>query len=237
MVDILAIGVHPDDVELSCSGTVIKLVEKGYTLGMVDLTKGELGTRGTPELRVKEAEDAAKILGAKYRTNLGMKDGLFEINEENLLKIVVEIRKSKAAIVFANAIKDRHPDHGRAAKLVSQACFLAGLRKIKTTHENKVQKAWRPKNVFHYIQDRYHEPDFIFDITGTLPKKMEAIMAFKSQFYDPDSPEPSSPISGKDFLEFLEGRARQFGREAGFEHGEGFTSAKKIGVKDVFDLG
>ena len=236
MVDILAIGVHPDDVELSCVGTLIKHIELGYTVGLVDLTKGELGTRGTGEIRLAEAEDAAKILGAKFRENLEMRDGLFEINEENLMKVVSSIRAHRPKIVLANALEDRHPDHGRAAKLVHQACFLAGLRKIETMRDGKAQEHWRPKNVYHYIQDRNLIPDFVTDISGVIDKKMEVIMAFKSQFYDPNSKEPKSPISGKDFMDFVVSKSRAFGREAGFEYGEGFNTAKKIGVSDLFDL-
>ncbi|MCL4109871.1 UNVERIFIED_CONTAM: hypothetical protein GTU68_028780 [Idotea baltica] len=235
-VDILAIGVHPDDVELSCSGTLLEQIENGYSVGLVDLTQGELGTRGSAEIRLQEALDASKIMGADFRENLGMRDGLFEINEENLLKVVVAIRAHRPKVVLANAIEDRHPDHGRAAKLVHQACFLAGLRKIVTSKDGKEQEAWRPKNVFHYIQDRAVEPDFVFDISNVIEQKMEVIRAFKSQFYDPNSKEPSSPISGSDFMEFIVAKARNFGREAGFEYAEGFTTYKKIGVQDLFDI-
>lgn len=236
IVDILAIGVHPDDVELSCSGTLLEQIENGYSVGLVDLTQGELGTRGSAEIRLKEAEDAANLLGADFRENLGMKDGFFEFSENNLRKIIVSIRAHRPKIVLANAIKDRHPDHGRAAKLVHQACFLAGLRKIETELNGKSQEAWRPKNIYHYIQDRAVEPDFVFDISNVIEQKMEVIRAFKSQFYDPDSKEPSSPISGKDFMDFIVAKASNFGREAGFQYAEGFTSAKKIGVQDLFDI-
>ncbi|GLR15714.1 bacillithiol biosynthesis deacetylase BshB1 [Portibacter lacus] len=235
-VDILAIGVHPDDVELSCSGTLLEQIENGYSVGLVDLTQGELGTRGSAEIRLQEALDASKILGAEFRENLGMRDGLFEINEENLLKLVVSIRAHRPKIVLANAIRDRHPDHGRAAELIHQACFLAGLRKIETSKDGVQQEAWRPKNVFHYIQDRALEPDFVFDISNVIEQKMEVIKAFKSQFYDPNSKEPPSPISGSDFMEFILAKARNFGREAGFEYAEGFTTYKKIGVQDLFDI-
>ena len=235
-VDILAIGVHPDDVELSCSGTLLEQIENGYSVGLVDLTQGELGTRGSAEIRLQEALDASKILGAEFRENLGMRDGLFEINEENLLKLVVSIRAHRPKIVLANAIRDRHPDHGRAAELIHQACFLAGLRKIETSKDGVQQEAWRPKNVYHYIQDRALEPDFVFDISNVIEQKMEVIKAFKSQFYDPNSKEPPSPISGSDFMEFILAKARNFGREAGFEYAEGFTTYKKIGVQDLFDI-
>lgn len=235
-IDILAIGVHPDDVELSCSGTLLEQIENGYSVGLLDLTRGELGTRGTPEIRMQEAENAANLLGAEFRDNLEMKDGLFEINEENLKKIIVSIRKYRPRVVLANAIQDRHPDHGRAAQLVHQACFLAGLRKIETELNGIAQEAWRPKNVYHYIQDRALEPDFVFDISNVIDQKMAVIKTFKSQFYDPDSKEPSSPISGQDFMDFIRAKARNFGREAGFEYAEGFTSYKKLGVQDLFDL-
>lgn len=236
IVDILAIGVHPDDVELSCSGTLLKQIAQGYSVGLVDLTAGELGTRGSAEIRLKEAQDAANLLGAQFRENLGMKDGFFEITQENLLKIIVSIRAHRPKIVLANAISDRHPDHGRAAKLVHQACFLAGLRKIETLENGKPQEFWRPKNVYHYIQDRALEPNFVFDISGVIEQKMRVIRAFKSQFYDPDSKEPMSPISGQDFMDFIVAKARNFGREAGFEYAEGFTSYKKLGIQDLFDL-
>lgn len=236
MVDILAIGVHPDDVELSCSGTLLKHIGLGYSVGLVDLTRGELGTRGTAKIRLEEAEDAARIMGAQFRDNLEMRDGLFEISEENLLKVVRSIRTYQPKILFANAIEDRHPDHGRAAQLVHQASFLAGLRRIETSQNGKSQIPWRPKNVYHYIQDRNIVPDFVTDITGYIEKKMEVIAAFKSQFYDPNSKEPSSPISGKDFMEFIVSKSRAFGREAGFEYGEGFTSYKKIGIENLFNL-
>ncbi len=236
MVDILAIGVHPDDVELSSSGTVLKHISLGYTVGLLDLTRGELGTRGTAEIRHQEAMDAASLMGAAFRENLEMRDGLFEINEENLMKVVRAVRKHRPQIVLANAIEDRHPDHGRAAKLVHQACFLAGLRKIETELEGKEQEAWRPKNVYHYIQDRDLVPDFVTDITGFIDKKMEVIKAFKSQFYDPNSKEPTSPISGQDFMQFIIAKSRSFGRAAGFEYGEGFNTYKKVGVQDLFNL-
>lgn len=236
MVDILAIGVHPDDIELSCSGTLLKQISLGNTVGLVDLTQGELGTRGTAEIRLQEANDAAEIMGAKFRENLGMKDGLFEITEENMLKIVKVIRKHRPRMLLANAIDDRHPDHGRAAELVHRATFLAGLRRIETSLDGEVQDPWRPKQVYHYIQDRSLVPDVIVDIGGFIDRKMEVIRAFRSQFYDPKSKEPVSPISGQDFMDFIVSKARVYGREAGFEYGEGFTAHKKIGVNSLFDL-
>lgn len=236
MVDILAFGVHPDDVELSCSGTLLRHIDEGLKVGLVDLTRGELGTRGTAQIRLEEADSAAEIMGAEFRENLMMRDGLFEINEMNLMKVVKAIRKHQPKIVLANAIDDRHPDHGRAAKLVHQACFLAGLRRIETEIDGTLQKAWRPKNVYHYIQDRSLEPDVVVDISGFIDQKMDVIRAFKSQFYDPNSKEPISPISGKDFLNFIIAKSQAFGREAGFAYGEGFTTHKKIGVKSFLDI-
>jgi len=236
VVDILAIGVHPDDVELSSSGTLIQHIRKGYTVGLVDLTQGELGTRGTAEIRLREATEAGELMGAKFRENLGMRDGFFEISEENLMKVVGSIRAHRPKIVLANAIKDRHPDHGRAAKLIHQAAFLAGLAKVETSLNGQRQEKWRPKNVYHYIQDRAVEPDFVCDISDVIDEKMAVIKTFRSQFYDPNSKEPRSPISGQDFMEFILAKARNFGREAGFEYAEGFTSSKKIGIQDLFDM-
>ncbi len=236
-VDILAIGVHPDDVELSCSGTLIKHIEKGYTVGLLDLTRGELGSRGTAETRDQEAADSSKILGAKFRENLRMADGFFQHNPENLKKIIRIIRAAQPKIVLTNAISDRHPDHGRAAKLTADACFLSGLLKIETVdNDGKPQKHWRPKVMYHYIQDYYQHPDFVVDITPYWDKKVEMIMAFKTQFYNPDSKEPETPISGLSFLEFIKARSRDYGRPAGYEFGEGFVKARYIGVDDLFDL-
>ncbi|MDQ3049206.1 MAG: bacillithiol biosynthesis deacetylase BshB1 [Bacteroidota bacterium] len=235
-LDILAIGVHPDDVELSCSGTLLKHLTVGKICGILDLTIGELGTRGSGELRLQEAEDAAKILGVSVRDNLGMADGFFQNDKEHQLKIIQKIRQYKPEIILCNAIEDRHPDHGRAAKLVSEACFYSGLRRIKTTHEGEVQECWRPKAVYHYIQDRQLKPDFVVDVSDFIEKKMEAIMAFRSQFYDPNSNEPESPISAKNFFDVVKGKMSLFGRDAGFNYAEGFTVERAPGVKDLFDL-
>jgi bacillithiol biosynthesis deacetylase BshB1 len=235
-LDILAIGVHPDDIELSCSGTLLSHIDQGKVVGLCDLTQGELGTRGSAALRLIEAENARRLMGAVCRENLAMADGFFEYSKENILKIVEVIRFYQPEIVIANALSDRHPDHGRAAKLVSDACFSAGLRKVETYREGISQEAWRPKVVYHYIQDNHIEPDFVVDITGFFIKKMELIRAFSSQFYDPESKEPDSPISGKDFMDFMESKARLFGRPAGFEHAEGFNVGRYIGVRDLFDL-
>ncbi|MEI6815739.1 MAG: bacillithiol biosynthesis deacetylase BshB1 [Bacteroidota bacterium] len=236
-VDILAFGAHPDDVELSCSGTVIKHIKNGKKVGIIDLTNGELGTRGTPEIRLSEAEAASKIMGVAVREQLNMMDGYFDFSEANKLAIVRMIRKYKPEIVLANAITDRHPDHGRAAKLVSESCFLAGLRKVVTLDENnQSQPEWRPKVVYHYIQDRYIKPDFIVDITPYLELKMQAIKAFSSQFYNPESNEPITPIATKEFLDFLEARAGEFGRAIGVKYAEGFTTDRPVGVHSFFDL-
>jgi bacillithiol biosynthesis deacetylase BshB1 len=235
-LDILAIGVHPDDVELSCSGTLLKHIKMGKAVGILDLTKGELGTRGSAELRTKEAMKSAKILKVKERTQLDMADGFFENNEEHQRKIIEQIRFHRPEVVFANAIDDRHPDHGRAAKLISDACFYSGLKKMETKYKGKTQEFWRPKAVYHYIQDNYMHPDFVIDITDFMDKKMEAIMAFSSQFYDPKSKEPQTPISTKEFLEVIKAKNALWGRAIGVAYAEGFTSNKYIGVNSVFDL-
>lgn len=232
-LDILAFAAHPDDVELSCGGTIIKHVKLGYKVGIVDLTQGELGSRGTAETRKVEATDSSKILGLSVRENLKMADGFFEISEENKLKIVQTIRKHQPKIVFANSIHDRHPDHGRASKLVSEACFLAGLAKIITTENGLSQKAWRPEVVYHYIQDHYIKPDFIVDVSDFIDLKIESVKAYKTQFFDPNSSEPPTPISGEDFFEFLKARSREFGRLIKCEFGEGFTVEKPLEIKDV----
>ena len=231
-LDILAIVAHPDDMELACAGTFARHIQQGYTAGCVDLTRGELGTRGSALLRDQEAADASKILGLKYRKNLDLGDGFFEQNQETLLEIITEIRLTKPQIVFANAVTDRHPDHGRGADLVSRACFLAGLPKIVT----QGLEAHRPKAVYHAIQDRLLKADFCVDITPYMDVKMKAIMAFRSQFYDPNSNEPETPISTADFKEFLYGRAREFGRSINAEFGEGFTVERPIGVSDILQL-
>lgn len=231
-IDVLAIGAHPDDVELGCGGTIAKLISEGKKIAIVDLTRGELGTRGTDETRALEAAEAAAILGISVRENLQMKDGFLQNSEEYQLRIVKMIRKYKPEIVFCNAIDDRHPDHAKAAKLVSDACFLSGLIKIETDLDGEKQKAWRPKQVFHYIQWKNIEPDFVVDISGFLDKKIEACLAYKTQFYDPKSSEPMTPIATKDFLESLTYRAQDLGRLSGVDFAEGFTSEKTIAIKN-----
>ncbi|MDX2360280.1 MAG: bacillithiol biosynthesis deacetylase BshB1 [Crocinitomicaceae bacterium] len=235
-LDILAFGAHPDDVEISSSGTLMKHIATGKKVGVVDLTQGELGSRGTVETRYAEAEAASKIMGLHARVNLKMKDGLFEISEANKRLIVEQIRRFQPDIVLANAIEDRHPDHGRGSQLVSEACFLAGLIKFETTFEGENQAPFRPKNVYHYIQDRYIKPDFVVDVTGFYDRKIQAIKAYSSQFFDPNSEEPETPISGKEFLEFIEARLIQFGRPIGARYAEGFTVERTLGVKDLTDL-
>ena len=231
-LDILVFGAHPDDVELGCGGTIIKHVKLGYKIGVIDLTQGELGTRGNKELRKTEAENAASVLQVSFRENLQLRDGFFEISEENKLKIIQKIRQFQPDIVITNAFTDRHIDHGRASTLVSESCFLSGLAKIET--EN--QTAWRPKAVYHYIQDRYIKPDFIVDISDEFEEKMKAINCFESQFYNPNSKEPTTPISGESFLQFVESRAVEFGRTINAKYGEGFCVERTIGVSDILSL-
>lgn len=231
-VDILAIGAHPDDVELGCGGTIAKMISEGKTVAIIDLTKGELGTRGTDKTRKQEAADAAKILGISARENLEMKDGFLQNSEEYQMRIVKMIRKYQPEIVLANATDDRHPDHGKAAKLVSDACFLSGLKKIETALDRKNQEFWRPKHVFHFIQWKEIEPDFVIDISNFMEKKIEACMAYKTQFYNPESKEPVTPIATKDFLESLTYRAQNLGRLSGCTYAEGFTAEKMIALKN-----
>lgn len=236
-VDILAIGVHPDDVELSAAGTLLKHAAMGKTFGLLDLSKGELGTRGTAEIRAAEAEEAASVLGAAFRNRLDIPDGYFTHQPEQWMKIVRQLRQVQPEVVLCNAPQDRHPDHGRAAKLVVDACFYAGLTKIETLDDRGMpQQAWRPKAVYHYIQDQQLQPDFVVDITPFFEQKMKAIRAFRSQFYAPDEAAPNTPISGKDFLDFMEAKARVFGRSIQAEFAEGFICARVPGVEDLFSL-
>lgn len=235
-LDILAIGVHPDDVELGCSGTLLKHIENGKKVGLLDLTRGELGTRGSAALRVKEAEAARKKMGAVVRENLKMKDGFFQHTQENMLKIAKVIRKYQPEIVLANAIVDRHPDHGRAAKLTSDACFIAGLVKVKTYDKKKLQERWRPKAIYHYIQDYTLEPDFVIDVTDYIDKKIDLVMCFESQFFNPKSKELESPISSKSFLDSVRAKSSIYGRVVGVDFAEGFQLPRPIGVHDLFDI-
>jgi bacillithiol biosynthesis deacetylase BshB1 len=235
-LDILAIGVHPDDVELSASGTILRHIALGKTVGILDLTKGELGTRGNAALRTDEATKAAAILGVSMREQLDLADGFFENNQSNLLPIIQVIRKYQPEIVLCNAISDRHPDHGRAAKLCLDACFYSGLSKIETFDKSDSQVAWRPQSVYHYIQDNFIEPDFVVDITPFIDRKMESIMAYSSQFYNPNSNEPETPISGQSFIESVKAKSRIFGRAIHCDYAEGFTVNRYIGVNNLFDL-
>ena len=226
-LDILVMAAHPDDAELSCSGTILKHIAAGKKVGIVDFTRGELGTRGTPEIRLQESADATKILGLHARENLGIRDGFFRNDEETQLKLIEVIRKYQPDIVLANALEDRHPDHGKGAQLAIDACFLSGLRQIKIGDLS----AWRPKEVYHYIQDRYIEPDFVIDITANWNQKEAAIRAFKSQFFDPNSTEPASYISSPDFLHFIQARAMEMGHKIGVKYGEGFQKQGSLEVK------
>ena len=235
-LDILAIGVHPDDVELSASGTILKHIALGKTVGILDLTLGELGTRGCATLRTQEAAHSAKILGVSVREQLTMADGFFENNETHQKQIIQAIRKFQPEIILCNAISDRHPDHGRAAKLTADACFYSGLVKIETKENAVIQKPWRPKAVYHYIQDNFIEPDFVIDITPFMDKKMESIMAYASQFFDPNSKEPVTPISSANFMEYVKAKSSLFGRAINCDYAEGFTVNRYIGVENLFDL-
>ena len=235
-LDILAFAAHPDDIELSAAGTLMKHIAEGKTVGIVDLTQGELGSRGTIETRYQEAELASKILGISARGNLKMEDGFFTDSEENKRLIIEQIRRFQPRIVLANAIEDRHPDHARAAKLVSDACFLAGLRKIETSWDGESQSAHRPKAVYHYIQDHYLKADFCVDVTAFVDRKIEAIKAYKTQFYDPNSKEPVTPISGEEFFDFIKGRMMQYGRPIGAKYAEGFTVERELGINSFDDL-
>lgn len=232
-LDLLAFAAHPDDVEISCSGTIIKHIQMGYKVGVIDLTQGELGTRGTFKTRKEESIKASQILGIHQRENLKMEDGFFEPSEINKRKIISSIRKYQPKIVLANSIKDRHPDHAKASSLVSEACFLSGLPKITTELKGSAQDSWRPEAVYHYIQDYYIEPDFIVDISNQIELKLEAIKAYKTQFYDPKSTEPETPISGEDFIEFIKARARNFGRLIKTEYAEGFTVEVPMKIQDI----
>lgn len=235
-LDILAIGAHPDDVEIGCGGTLAKEISRGKKVGILDLTQGELGTRGTAEMRLEEASKAAAILGAAVRENLGLPDGFLENSKAFQLKIIPSIRRYRPEVVLLNAVHDRHPDHGKAAKLAADACFLSGLWKLTTEHEGQPQEHWRPGRVYHYIQGKDLTPDFLVDITGFVDLKMKAIHAHASQFYNPDSTEPESPITGKQFLEMLEFRTRNWGRFAAVQEAEGYTVARYPCVESLFDL-
>ena len=235
-LDILAFGAHPDDVELGCSGTLAKEISLGKKVGIIDLTRGELGTRGTAETRDKEASDAAKILGVSVRENLKFRDGFFVNDEKHQLEIIKMIRKYQPKIVLCNAIEDRHIDHGKGSSLVSDACFLSGLIKVETELDSQKQEAWRPKVVYHYIQWQNIEPDFAVDITGFMDLKMESVLAYGTQFYDPNSKEPVTPITSKNFLDSIKYRAQDLGRLVGVEYAEGFTVERYLAVNSLENL-
>ncbi|HEX5000858.1 MAG TPA: bacillithiol biosynthesis deacetylase BshB1 [Bacteroidia bacterium] len=235
-LDVLAFGAHPDDVELGCGGTMAKMAAAGYSTGIVDLTAGELGTRGNSELRSAEAAKAAGILKIKIRENLAMRDGFFDLSEEHKLSIARVVRKYRPDVVFCNAVSDRHPDHGRASQLISESCFLAGLARIQMNDEKGTLGPWRPRSVFHYIQDRYIKPDFIVDVSEFWKTKMEAVSAFSSQFHNPSSNEPQTPLTSPLFFDFIRARALEYGRLIGADYGEGFTTERTIGVDDPFLL-
>jgi bacillithiol biosynthesis deacetylase BshB1 len=236
-LDILALGAHPDDVEMSAAGTLLAAAAAGKTIGIVDLTRGELGTRGTPETRASEAAAASKILDLSVRENLELADGFFRNDREHQLPLIAALRRYQPDVVLCNAITDRHPDHGRAAQLAVDACFLSGLRMIETLDEHgQPQAVWRPKNVYHYIQDRMIPPAFVVDITAYWPGKWASIQAYNTQFFNPDLQAPQTYLSSPEFGRFMEARAREFGHMIGVEYGEGYTVARPVGVRQVTDL-
>ena len=235
-LDILAFGAHPDDVELGCSGTIAKEISNGKKVGIIDLTRGELGTRGSVAIRNEEARKAGEILGIEVRENLDMRDGFFVNDEKHQLAVIKKIRKYRPEIVICNAIEDRHIDHGKGSKLVSDACFLSGLRKIETIVDGTSQEPWRPKTVYHYLQWKNIEPDFVVDISAFIKIKTASILAYSSQFYDPNSNEPETPIATKNFLESIHYRTQDFGRLVGVEYAEGFTVERYLAVNSLSDL-
>lgn len=235
-LDILAFGAHPDDVELSCSGTLAVEINNNKSVGIIDLTRGEMGTRGSAETRAEEAAKAAEIMGVRIRENLGFKDALFPNDDAHKLEVIKMLRKYRPDVVFCNAVRDRHIDHGRASQLVSEACFLSGLKKYETRLKGENQNPWRPQQVYHYIQWYDIEPDFVVDISSTINTKIEAVKAYATQFYDPKSKAPETPISSSNFMESISYRARNFGRIIGVDYAEGFTTERYFGVKSVFDL-
>ena len=235
-LDILVLAAHPDDAELGCGGTIARHVSLGHKVGIVDFTRGELGTRGTPQTREKEAADSARILGLSVRENLNLKDGFFQNDKENQMAVIKAIRKYRPEIVLANAVYDRHPDHGKGSELAYDSSFLAGLAKIETKDDNLPQQPWRPNVVYHYIQSQSIPPDFVIDISDFWEKKMEAVRAFKTQFYDPASQEANTYISNPGFLKLLESRANEFGHAIGVIYGEGFTVRRVMGVKSLLDI-
>ncbi|HCY96588.1 MAG: bacillithiol biosynthesis deacetylase BshB1 [Polaribacter sp.] len=235
-LDILVFGAHPDDAELGCGGTIAKEISLGKKVGIIDLTCGELGTRGSGELRIIEARNAAEILGVAIRENLGFSDGFFTNDKKHQLEVVKMIRKYQPDIVLCNAVDDRHIDHGKGSQLVSDACFLSGLVKVVTTLEDEKQEKWRPKQVYHYVQWKNSTPHFVVDVTGFIPAKTAAVLAYSSQFYDPKSTEPETPITSKNFIDSINYRAKDLGRLIGVEHAEGFTSERYVAVENLSKL-
>jgi len=235
-IDILAIGAHPDDVELGCAGTIAKEISNGKKVGIVDLTRGELGTRGDSQTRDTESNNAAKLLGVEFRDNLDFSDCFFTNDKNHQIKLVEIIRKYRPDIIIGNAVQDRHIDHSKAAKLIADACFLSGLKKIVTKHNSKNQDPWRPLNVYHYIQWNNNKPDFVVDISDFIKNKLDAVMCYKSQFYDPNDNSEDTPISTKNFLDSIEYRARDLGRLTGVEYAEGFNALRIPVVKHISDL-
>lgn len=233
-LDILAFGVHPDDVELGCSGTILASVAQGKKVGIIDLTQGELGTRGSAEIRKTEATEAAKVLKVSVRENLEMADGFFQNDEKHQRKVIEVIRKYRPEIVLCNAIEDRHPDHGRSAQLVEDAAFLSGLRKIETLAGGEQQEAWRPKYIFHYLQDRFLQPDFIFDVSDFFEEKLKSVLCYKTQFFNPNLNEPQTYISSPAFLESIKARAMMLGKRIGVQYAEGYITKKMVGI-NTFD--
>lgn len=233
-LDILAIGSHPDDVELGCSGTLIREIKRGKKAGVIDLTQGELGTRGTVETRYQEAADAGKIMGLSMRENLKMRDGFFQNNEDNQMQLIKVLRTYQPEIVIGNILEDRHPDHGRAGWLIYDACFLSGLKQVKTTGDDgEEQEKWRPKMLLHYIQDRFYEPDVILDVSDVWEERVEAIKAYKTQFFSGSSDGDQTYISSPEFMEALTSRARLLGKRIGVKYAEGFVSKKSIGIQNL----
>jgi bacillithiol biosynthesis deacetylase BshB1 len=236
-LDLVVMAAHPDDAEMSCGGTIASAIAQGKKVGIIDFTRGELGTRGTPEIRATESAAATKILHLSARENLGFRDGFFKNDEEHQMKLIAAIRRYQPEIVLANAIEDRHPDHGRGAALAVDACFYSGLRMIQTfDFDDKPQNAWRPKALYHYIQDRFIKPDLVVDISSFWDIKEASIRAYKSQFHNPNSTEPESYLTSPEFLEFLKARSQEMGHMIGSKYGEGYTKTKTIGIKDLFNL-
>lgn len=235
-LDILAIGAHPDDVELGCGATLAKEIHSGKKVGILDLTRGELGTRGSADIREYESLEAARILGVSFRLNLGLADGFFMNDKKSQMEIIKIVRKYKPEIVLCNAIEDRHIDHGKGSSLASDSCFLSGLRKIETHVEGVIQEPWRPKNVYHYIQWNNVHPDVVVDVSGYLDKKLAAVFSYKSQFHQKDTEEPETPISSTNFRDSITYRAQDMGRIIGVSHGEGFTAERYVAVESLFKL-